>query len=757
MNHRNGFVIAACCSLFPIVAPPGALAQGPDAPDVVVDVNEAIYYYLQGDEQNLERSIALTTSALERAPDSRPALLFRALAHGQLGLLARDDKIRSENQCTNINRVESLRGDPAEVEALKKEIAELNKQRQAEGAEPADVLLLKARLSSRQRLLRFLEQSEGTSSEVLQTRLQEYRQRAHEAADRERDRYRQMTEDLERLIARLDRPEVVIELLDIVALSKIARIDESEAVKIKEGTIASEDASGPVRALRASSADILKRIAGRLEDLLPSVSGEDAVRTKFFLGVIRYRQAVPRRAAKEPPAVNHRVLSQAEQVMTELADDTTIDRTWRSYAALYLGLIIPFRANLEPEAADRDRVLDEADRRLMQAAELDVRKPDDPVSATGGLPDAVLRQRDHIRELRKRKPSVPRSINDIQLSFYAGTHRDTNVVLLGERTDLPRDISRKRDFGFAFGTIIDYTLTLSDRWTFGAQGRTTQLWHADVDEFDEQRYGASVALQYEALPQRGDTGPLYMRLQYDYDYTLLGRSAFLESQVLTPNLRMFWLRRRAETNLYFRYELRDYREPLFDRRFDRDGEYLAVGLSQSLKTVNMTAKYQEMGIEPWGHPNDGLLRQDDPEFPARYLTPYIGLEYTWDATDGDEFDQQSWILSAGATIPLPWGVLLDSAVGFEWQDYSHGSLIDFHRRGREDMIQRYDIGLSRTFVLRGGAPLNRYRPAIDRVLMTVRGGASWTLDDSNVVDRLGQAIFEYDRVIYGLTVGFTFN
>ncbi len=67
------------------------------------------------------------------------------------------------------------------------------------------------------------------------------------------------------------------------------------------------------------------------------------------------------------------------------------------------------------------------------------------------------------------------------------------------------------------------------------------------------------------------------------------------------------------------------------------------------------------------------------------------------------------------------------------------------------------MALSRTFVLSGGRLENRYRPEIDRVLMTIRAHASWTLDDSNVKDRLGQAIFEYDRTVYGLSVAFTLN
>ena len=124
---------------------------------------------------------------------------------------------------------------------------------------------------------------------------------------------------------------------------------------------------------------------------------------------------------------------------------------------------------------------------------------------------------------------------------------------------------------------------------------------------------------------------------------------------------------------------------------------------------------------------------------------------------GDEFDQNEYSLRAGVAAPLPWGMELDANVEFQWQDYRKGSLTDFHRRPRRDLVQRYEVGLSRTFVLRGGNMMKRFTPEIDRVLMTLRAHATFWHDDSNVVDRLGQAIFQYDRTLYGISVAFSFN
>lgn len=745
------------------VAGASAIAQQSSSPGVVVDVNEAIYHYLQSDREGYERAIELLTGAVEREPSNGAARLFRALSHGQIGLLERDEKLRVSDDVRYFQEARRIRQDPQHLEQIQGRMTELTAALETAELTAAERLIVQDEAQHCRGLLNISQELEEVSADELDARIHERIKTVHEAASRERNAYQAMRDDLQHLIDTWDHPEAVVHLLDVIARAKIARFDEEEAVLIKGGDVPLEEAGGTPSALRLSSADILKQVARTLEDLRGELgfdfSTEDAARTSFFLGVIHYRQAIPRRAPGEPWApVDYRLLDKAEKIMTELADHPDIADNWRSYAALYLGMIVPFRAALESDSDKRDAVLDDALRRLDQAATLDIPVLERPLSASfGAIPRIVWRTREEIERLRAQPPSAPRARNDVQLSLFLGAHRDTNVVLLGERTDLPRDITDESDFGFALGTAIDYTVTIGDRWTLGLQGRVSQLWHCEVDAFDEQRYGGSVAIQYEAMDQEGGFGPVYLRLQYDYDYTLLGRDAFVEWHRLTPNARVLWADRRAETDVYFRYEWRDYREPLYDPRFDRDGKYFAVGAVQSFQTLDMTSRYEAMGLTPWGHKNDEYLGQDDPEFPARYLTPYVGFEYAWDSTQGDEFDLEAYVLRGGVLLPLPWGLEIDAALDFEWQEYSHGSLIDYHRRPRRDFIQRYDLGLSRTFVLRGGDPINRYFPAVDRVLMTVRAHATYTDDDSNVVDRLGQGIFSYDRAIYGMSVAFTFN
>ena len=170
------------------------------------------------------------------------------------------------------------------------------------------------------------------------------------------------------------------------------------------------EASGPPEALRDAAAARLREAAAILEALLDQeLVPQTRTRTRFFLGVLRYRLGVPLRAESEPPVSDERsrtMREEAERLMAALADDPATEDTWRSYAALYLGIIIPFRAAPESEVHKRNRILDEAERRLTQAAELDAQVE----ARRSTIPDLVWRQRRLIAELREAAPAArPRS------------------------------------------------------------------------------------------------------------------------------------------------------------------------------------------------------------------------------------------------------------------------------------------------------------------------------------------------------------
>jgi len=633
---------------------------------------------------------------------------------------------------------------------------------------PAERIMLQAKLGRLRTLAFNLKSYQNTPTSEIERTITSWRADRRAAAARERAAYQAMTADLQRLNQMMAQADVAVRLLDVVATSKVARLDEESAREVKARELTPAAAGDSVANFRKRATEALDRTVGILEELLKrELVGEDATRTKFFLGVIRYWQGVPRRAEGEGPDIKEPRLREAERIMRELASDSSTTPQWRSYATLYLGLILPIRANLETDPGARSQLLDEAEAFLNEAVRLDTDVPgpdQEPRSLSGGpIPEIAIRQREEVILPAREQKGIVGYQNDFALSTYVGAHRDTNVVLLGERTDLPRGITDESDFGFTLGLALDYTYSLGnldpklDRWTLGVRGLTTQLWHVDIDEFDEQTYAFSGALQYEAMRKTGNFGPIQLRLQYDYSWTNLGRDAFLGSNRLRPDVRIFCHDRRGETTVFFEYDIRDYHEPLFDVRFDRTGEYYRLGAGHSHKLIDMTPIYEEKGLPAWGLASDEGLRQDDPDYPKRYFAPFAGLSYGWDSTHGDEFDQKSYTFSTGFVVPLPWGLSFDASSEFEWEDYSHGSLTDFHRRGRRDLVQEYEIGLERTFVLQNGELLNRYTPTVDRALMSIRAHARWTLDDSNVQNRLGQAIFSYDRAFYGITIAFAFN
>ncbi len=159
------------------------------------------------------------------------------------------------------------------------------------------------------------------------------------------------------------------------------------------------------------------------------------------------------------------------------------------------------------------------------------------------------------------------------------------------------------------------------------------------------------------------------------------------------------------------------------RRADRDGEYHTRGLTQSF---NLCQPRIEQGDERW-------------------LSTALGYRWLNESTQGDDFDLTGNAIIARLAMPMPYELLFEFSGQWTWEDYWQANTQDFRRRNRHDFIQRYICSLSRDF-------------EIDRhIIMTLRGEIAWTEDDSNVRNRLKEAVFSYDRVIYGLTLSFLFR
>ncbi|GMV96511.1 MAG: hypothetical protein AMXMBFR83_08760 [Phycisphaerae bacterium] len=630
-------------------------------------------------------------------------------------------------------------------------------------------------------LTRLLEQTPGYAPALL-LRALAYGELAV-AGDRSaaQQNYRLMAKDMEALWAALGREisedYAIARLVDGVVLAKVAGF---------------EPQPGEVdRLLARSRAALETYLHPPAGSGLQAPTGLNRVRAEFFLGVIVYRQALQWPAVPEQPQpLKDRArldeagqlmgnLENVDQVLAMLPDQPgrEIDaRIWASYANFYLGLIRTRQANDNYRAGQMPtevvNTYQEALRYLSAAQELD-RDPRTGGSHSALIPRLVGEQTREIQNaVEFLQAAPPRFTEDFRLEWRSGFSYDTNVILLGKDTSTPREIGRKDDVRFATGLYLNYRLDLGkindelDRWSIGLLGRSSSVWNGDIHTYNEQDYGGSAAVMYEAMRQREDGerhGPLFVGVQYDYDYFLLGNNGFVRMNRVQPRATLYTFNRRLESVLSVRYEDRNYLEELTSNLFDRDGNYFGLGFTQSFKLADATDFYRRHNIQPWGlahDPTEGSVADTPLDDYQRWLTAYVGAEYGWDSTRGAEFDEKRYLLAAGLDAPLPYGMLFNFGAEWEWQDYQGfrgGSWIDYHRRGRRDLVQRYGIGLQRRFVLVPGQPINRRTINMDRVVMTLRGDIYLTDDDSNVEDRLGQAIFSYDRAVYGLSVAFEFN
>ncbi len=708
-----------------VVDDPSALAQQPapsadsavDGTDPAILMNRAMLHYNRAGKapaKNIwtaeyQSCINLLTHILEQDPQNHSARFMRALAHGQLGALHQNE---------------------ARIDRARKEA-------------PAAA------------------QEDSAAAE----------------------QYRLMSRDIDELLQKgIPDRESALHLIDGVVKIKLAGYaGGSEAERV------------------AARTELLGQARQAFEHYLrsqPAPTGINRVRGEFFLGVVVYRQAL--RPADKPDAPDELAdrarLDEAGQLMLALVrpdsakhidkllppgtPDRDLEvRRWLSYPTLYLGLI---RTRQGTDEATKGRAeyrtyYAEAKEFFQQAWQYDTGHPypqGEDESLGRLIPDVA---KEHVPAIEQAMEHRGSATEDLYLDWRMGFAYDTNVILLGHDTSPPPEIGRKRDVRFDTGVAIGYTLDLAkispdlDRWTVGVSGRSGANWHGDIHQFNEQDYGGSVALQYKLLqPWQNDgvaQGPLYAGIQYDYDYFLLGNNGFLRVNRLTPRLALYTFDQRSASTFSFRYEDRNYLEPLPSNGFDRDGNYFAFTFSQSYELVDMTHFYKSIGWEPWGlayDPADPATYDEndprqDPNNYQRWLRPYIGTEYGWDSTSGTEFDQNRYLLAAGIDVPLPYGVNFDFGAEWEWQNYHNASLIDYHRRERDDLVQRYRFGLERQFVLVPGDRANRYTIKIDRVMMALRADVQLIYDDSNVEDRLGQEVFSYNRAIYGLSLALQFN
>lgn len=379
----------------------------------------------------------------------------------------------------------------------------------------------------------------------------------------------------------------------------------------------------------------------------------------------------------------------------------------------------------------------------------------------GGNAEEIL---DELESEEKRSPSritfaSPFGPLEFDAELSIGNFYDTNVILLGKDTFLPAGISTDDDyrFGVDFGFNVSRYISASDMPVVGKSlvigfgGATFNAWQPDINDFDINSYLGRVFANWQPITD------LYLGVQFEHAYTLLGKKPFITSNRITPVISKIWRAapepgdedgpsdafgvERSRTDIYFTMDHRDYHDRIGSKNLERDGMYQALGLRQVFNIMEA----RDLWVSYYAtHQSEHDL------FGHRWLRAHVGYVYRNERTEGSEFDLWGHSFGVGVELPLPYRLSFDFQAEWTWDHYTSASIFDFRRNQRFDLVQRYDFGLTHTLVARGEAESMR------TLEMKLRAGVGLTYQNSNIFDRLGQDIYEYDRAIYGLSLTMSF-
>jgi hypothetical protein len=371
---------------------------------------------------------------------------------------------------------------------------------------------------------------------------------------------------------------------------------------------------------------------------------------------------------------------------------------------------------------------------------------------------------DKLDEVEASQPSriqlpVPAPIGPWEFEGWLriGNWYDSNVILLGKQTTLPRGYKRKDDYRLDLSADFNISRNISkseapwlvgESLTIGFGGGTANVWQPNIAQFDVNRYPARAYLNWQPIPD------LYLGVQYEYSYTQLGHEPFITSQRITPVISKEWRglgtdrnqRSLGRTDLYYTQDARNYLDRLTDFRLNRDGTYRALGLKHTFHLVQAKdLPYMQDYYAAESHQRERMssLGED-------WLKFDLGFEFREERTVGTEFELGGDAFIWGLHVPLPYRFAFELQGEFAWSDYTQPSIFDYDRKERMDFMQRYNLGVTYTFVARGELPQMR---TLD---VKLRTGIEMTFQNSNIWNRLGENIYEYDRAIYGaqLEIGF---
>jgi hypothetical protein len=333
--------------------------------------------------------------------------------------------------------------------------------------------------------------------------------------------------------------------------------------------------------------------------------------------------------------------------------------------------------------------------------------------------------------------------------FGLSTAYDSNVILLGDDTAPPRRIPNEDDYFGEVGASAELTrrftkddgFNAGESLTIGIGADTTHRWHPSIKEFDINQYRARAFVTWEPIPD------IFVYGEYQYSWTLLGHEPFIGANSGFIGLTKRWSDPEREsygtrTDVYYGYEWRDYKDRYRDFRINRDGEYQLIGFRQSFDLW----RADELWPEYYADAPEREKKLDA----RRFANVFIGYEYREERTKGSEFDLGGHTALGGIEFPLPYRLAIAYQLRASWDNYSGRSLFDFTRDERFDFRQTHGLSLSYILVGRGEC---EQLPTLE---MRLRGFLEYTVQDSNVSDRLSQDVYSYDRGQYGVALQVNF-
>jgi tetratricopeptide (TPR) repeat protein len=292
-------------------------------------------------------------------------------------------------------------------------------------------------------------------------------------------------------------------------------------------------------------------------------------------------------------------------------------------------------------------------------------------------------------------------------TLTVGEEWDSNVVLLGDGTNLPNDISSRNAFGTVWNANAGYEFLRTQNWSAGAMVNYNGE-HYEAGGLDDFDYHFPVL---SAWVDRRITERLSGHLQVDGGYAWVDGESWLRTGDIAPALTYRWGRDNY-TRLFARFYNNDYMfghdqtvSPQLHAARDRDGHGEQIGLEQGvpLRAINTQLTGSVFG--------------------GRYHS------------DGTEYDNRNVGTWAQTETALPWKLVLTLGAGFTYRPYVHATT--FANPGVTDQTRRDKVLDTLVAIER---PINDW--------LSVSARWSFTDNHSNV------NVFDYDRHVVGAYLTF---